>query len=152
MNNRGLPAARRGFTLIELLITIAIIGILSAVGLTTYPSVQRSARDASRKSDLELIRSGLELYKSDCNSYPATANFPSAGNPLNGNGSSCSASNIYISSVPIDPKADRNYSYNKVASGYIVCAVLEKEPSPAINTANCASCGSLGCNYAVINP
>ena len=64
---------KKGFTLIELLVVISIIGILIAVSIFGLSGARESARDARRKSDLELIRSGLELYRADCNAYPTTA-------------------------------------------------------------------------------
>ena len=86
----------RGFTLIELLIVIAIIGIILAISAFGLTGARESSRDAKRKADLETIRGGLELYKSDCNSYPAT--LPSPGNPLIGTSDtgSCLTTDIYI--------------------------------------------------------
>ena len=91
---------KTGFTLIELLVVISIIGILMAISLFGLQGARESSRDARRKSDLEMIRSGLEIYKSDCDIYPATL-----GTSLVGSGSptSCSIANTYISSVPLDP-------------------------------------------------
>ena len=53
---------------------MAIIGILSLVGVLAYSSNTRTARDAKRKADLEILRSALEMYRSnDPNSqYPTT--------------------------------------------------------------------------------
>ena len=79
----------KAFTLIELLVVISIIGILIAISIFGLSGARESARDARRKSDLELIRSGLELYKADCNTYPGSITF---GNSLIGTincGSSC---------------------------------------------------------------
>ena len=61
---------RKGFTLIELLVVIAIIGILSAVGLIALNGAREKARDATRKSDLGQIRTGLALYYDTSNAYP----------------------------------------------------------------------------------
>lgn len=114
-----------GFTLIELLVVISIIGILMAISLFGMQGARESSRDARRKSDLEMIRSGLEIYKSDCNIYPA-----SLGSSLVGSGSptSCAVANTYISSVPKDPlDPARVYTYTRLTtSTYTLCASLEQ--------------------------
>lgn len=53
----------RGFTLVELLVVVAIIAILSVIGLTIFTSAQSNARDARRKSDIEAIANALETGK-----------------------------------------------------------------------------------------
>ncbi|MBI3396850.1 type II secretion system protein [Candidatus Woesebacteria bacterium] len=99
-----------GFTLIEMLVVITIISVLLAISLFGIQGVRESSRDAKRKSDLQLIASGLELYKSDCNKYPSS--LPVSG-PLVGDGSSttCLSANTYISAVPTDPVTGRSYNY-----------------------------------------
>ncbi len=52
-----------GFTLIELLVVVAIIAILSVIGMTLFGSVQKSARDARRRGDIDAIASALEVAK-----------------------------------------------------------------------------------------
>ena len=90
---------QNGFTLIELLVVISIIGILVGVSIFGLSGARESARDARRKSDLELIKSGLELYRADCNRYPAS--LPAAGSNLVGSTppTACMATNIYIGSA-----------------------------------------------------
>ncbi len=140
-----------GFTLIELLITISIIGILSLISLFALQGVRSSARDDQRKNDLALIRSQLELYKSDCNKYPDTEDFPAAGGTLAGDpeNSSCS-SNIYIKVRPKDPLTGRDYYYSGGANAYLLCAAFESSPGDTCGVAT--SCGGIPCNYKTINP
>ena len=144
---------KKGFTLIELLITISIIGILVAISLFGLSGIRETSRDSRRKSDLESVRSGLELYKSDCNSYPAV--IPNPTFPLNGSGetTSCSASNEYISSWPADPMSgSRNYLYSLTAtSGYEMCASLE-QGGTTVTCGGASNCGTATCNYKVTNP
>jgi len=140
----------KAFTLIELLVVISIIGILVAVSIFGLSGIRESSRDAKRKSDLELIKSGLELYRADCNRYPTTLIFGSAlvgATPP----ASCLATNTYISEVPTDSiPASRNYVYRVIGSGYEICTSLEQS---GLATINCgSSCGGSGCNYKVINP
>ncbi len=135
---------KKGFTLIELLVVISIIGILLALSIFGLQGARESARDSKRKADLELIRSGLEFYKSDCNAYPA-----SLGTSLVGSGSPASCDGTYIAEVPTDPLPDRNYSYASDGMTYTLCAALED--SPGMDTTGCSSCG-VTCNYKVTNP
>lgn len=140
-----------GFTLIELLVVISIIGILVALSFFGIQGAREASRDAKRKSDLELIRSGLEIYKSDCGDYPA-----SLGTSLVGDGTpaSCAVANTYISLIPKDPlDSIRLYYYARpTAVTYLICSALEQPPSPAQDVTGCGSCGSSSCNYKVINP
>jgi len=91
-----------GFTLIELLTTIAVIVIISAVGLTFYSSAQAKARDGKRKSDLQSLKFALQLYHNDNNQYPSCNGFvPDVFGPS----SSCHLDTSYIKEIPHDPKA-----------------------------------------------
>ena len=62
-----------GFTLIELLIVISIISILATIGITVYGGVQRNARDAKRREDINAIANALEVAKGSDTNYPALA-------------------------------------------------------------------------------
>lgn len=144
---------KKGFTLIELLVVISIIGILVAVSIFGLSGARESSRDARRKSDLELVRSGLELYKADCNSYPASLTFDGTwdlvGNPALS--SSCLVTNYYITNVPSDPIAARLYDYVVVGSGYDLYASLEQSGLSNLTGPN-ISCGTPSCNYKISNP
>lgn len=142
---------KKGFTLIELLVVISITVVLLGISIFGIASARITARDAQRKSDLEMIRSGLEMYKSDCNTYPQ-----SLGNSLIGDNSSaaCSEENIYIQEVPTDPQTpERDYFYNRLSLyTYELCAALEQ-----VNETQTVACGGgndcgEACNYKVVNP
>lgn len=139
----------RGFTLIELLVVISIIGVLAAVSIFGLSGARESARDARRKSDLELIKSGLELYRADCNSYPASLGATLVGS---GSSSSCTVANTYINTVPSDPiPASKTYRYALTASGYEICASLEQSGLSTVTCGGSSNCGT-SCNYKITNP
>ncbi len=151
--DKGFTLIRSGFTLIELLVVISIIGILIGLSVLGLQGARQSSRDATRKADLELIRSGLEIYKADCGAYPVGTSLAS---PLKGTSSTgtCLNTNTYISTVPTDPQNPvRSYSYSSNGTTYALCTSLENAPSPAENTTGCGTCGtSSSCNHKVTNP
>ncbi|MBX3096483.1 MAG: type II secretion system protein [Fimbriimonadaceae bacterium] len=61
---------RRGFTLIELLTVIAIIALLSAIIFPVFARAKDSAAKASDISDMNSLRSALQLYRVDQGAYP----------------------------------------------------------------------------------
>jgi prepilin-type N-terminal cleavage/methylation domain-containing protein len=150
---------KRGFTLIELLVVVAIVGILMALSVFGLQEARQNSRDARRKADLELVRSGLEIYRSDCGGYPVatyTDNWPTT---IVGTGlmTSCEASNNYFTS-PADPTASvgRFYKYISAGTTYTICAGLEDEDLSDVDCdgdGNSDSCGTdVTCNYKVVSP
>lgn len=88
----------RGFTLVELLVVISIIAILSVIGMVVFSGVQKNARDARRRGDIEAIAKALEIYHLTTGSYPVGGWLVSTSSApwLTGLGS-------YMVQVPIDP-------------------------------------------------
>jgi len=111
---------KRGFTLIELLVAVAILAILSSVGLSTFIGSQKKARDARRRADLKSIQNALEQYYLTNNAY-YTSYYYNLGTTYFPNG------------VPQDPRFSAYY-YQPVrtSTSYRVSACLEI-------TANCTS-------------
>ena len=101
---------RRGFTLVELLVVVSIIAILSVIGLVIFTNVQKNARDAKRKGDLQAIHTALEIYKTQNGTYPQTSGwrFSDSASPpwLDGLDSN------YMVSMPLDPKNSGGPSYS----------------------------------------
>ena len=52
----------RGFTLVEILIVVIILGILAAIVIPQFSSASNDARESALTSDLQTLRSQLELY------------------------------------------------------------------------------------------
>ena len=116
----------RGFTFIELLVVVAIIAVLTAVGVVSFQSTTKKARDAKRKADLEQIRSALELCRSETGEYPLAID----------SGVVCGA-NTYLSPLPKDPKDGATgfaytYTYTSTTEYELCATTLEgkNEVSP----------------------
>ena len=60
---------RRGFTLIELLITVAMVGVLAALGLVGYRRYVHTAQSSEAKAVIQGIRGGQEGYKAEFLQY-----------------------------------------------------------------------------------
>ena len=54
---------RSGFTLVEILIVVIILGILAAIVIPQFTNASEDARHSSVTSQLQTIRSQMELYK-----------------------------------------------------------------------------------------
>src|SRR5262249_42299283 len=68
LNTRSRTMARNrmykgGFTLVEILIVVIILGILAAIVIPQFTSASQDARKNSLTSQLQTIRSQIELYK-----------------------------------------------------------------------------------------
>jgi general secretion pathway protein G len=55
--------AKRGFTLVEILIVVVILGILAAIVIPQFTEASTEARTSSLCTDLQTMRSQIELYK-----------------------------------------------------------------------------------------
>jgi prepilin-type N-terminal cleavage/methylation domain-containing protein len=53
----------RGFTLIELLVVVAIVGIISAIGIPMYSGYINNARDKQAQITIKSIAVGQESYR-----------------------------------------------------------------------------------------
>jgi len=145
---------KQGFTLIELLVAISILGILVALSIFGMQGAREASRDGKRKSDLEQIRSGLEMYKADCNQGKYLVKNPAGTlSSLVGTVATCGNTNTYISQVPLDPTStSRSYLYYSAdGATYQLCASLE-QGGTTVTCGATSNCGGSTCNYRVTNP
>ncbi|MCK9352427.1 MAG: type II secretion system protein [Candidatus Paceibacterota bacterium] len=120
----------KGFTLIELLTVIAIIGLLSAIVVTSLTSARLKARDARRLNDVMQVKMALDLYFDTFHTYPA----------LTGSNPACNGwytskddvfmqpliTNKFLGAALKDPTQDGssscgNYAYYKFEAGEYGC-------------------------------
>lgn len=126
---------KRGFTLIELLVVISIIGILAALGLASFTTAQKQARDTQRKSDLKQYQNSLESYANKNNSLFLSRT------TSGGATSSVICTDLGLTSCPEDPKnsSDSTFAYKYQSDGtnlgtatatvYVLWGKLESTPS-----------------------
>jgi type II secretion system protein G len=55
--------SKRAFTLIEILIVVVILGILAAIVIPQFTNASQDAQVSAVKSQLQTIRSQIELYR-----------------------------------------------------------------------------------------
>jgi prepilin-type N-terminal cleavage/methylation domain-containing protein len=67
-----------GFTIVELVIVIVVIGILTAIILSTHNGIEVKARNNTRQSDIGYIQTQLESYDSQNGHYPSLADLNNA--------------------------------------------------------------------------
>lgn len=126
---------KKGFTLIELMVVVAIIAILSLIGITSFNIIQKNARDARRRGDINAISKAWEShYQRTSPYYPILLPGWFIGNK-----------------IPKDPTSSASYTYtgaNEGADGdtYIVCAGLENGGGNA-SDASGADATSTNSNY-----
>ncbi len=65
-------ADRRGFTLVEVLLVLVILVIIASLAVTAYAPMQRQAQIDAAKTQINLFKQPLELYRLHMGDYPAT--------------------------------------------------------------------------------
>ena len=96
----------KGFTLIELLVVVAIIGLLASVIALNFTNSRRKARDAKRLTDIDQIRTGLDLYYSHGGGYPTDDTWNAAESA-----GTLDCDNTFIMRIPTDLVATTPYVY-----------------------------------------
>jgi prepilin-type N-terminal cleavage/methylation domain-containing protein len=65
--------SQRGFTLIELMVVVVIIGLLAAVAIPNYASMQRNAQEGGVKSNMHTLQLVMEDYSVQNDGYYPTS-------------------------------------------------------------------------------
>lgn len=140
----------RGFTLVELLVSITIIAILAALGTAVYTEASKSARNAKRKSDMEMVRQALVLRKSQTGNYGSAGNF---------SGIVTNMANYYSGPTPADPLTSGHAQYSGGSTGAVFCACATMEgtnlgnaPAGSCTAPNWTVTFATGNLYCVVNP
>ncbi len=128
---------KKSFTLIEILVVATIIGLLAAAATASYTQLGKQSRDARRKTDLEQIRSALEMYRSNNDQYSAYTGNCSSYTALTG-------SPTYIQSMPTDPMSTYFYYCNISTTDYTISAYMETGGTTCV----ASQCGK-NCNYCL---
>ncbi len=105
--------AKRGFTLVEILIVVVILGILAAIVIPQFTEASTEAKLSSLCSDLQTVRSQIELYKVQHNDKlpgAGTATFTQAmigytdiAGAVWGDGSTGTKYGVYLQQIPTNP-------------------------------------------------
>lgn len=129
---------KKSFTLIELLVVTTIIMLLLSGATITYSQLSKQSRDSRRKSDLNQVRSALEMYRSNNNQYPISDYNNLASYLVNG-------SVKYLEKLPTDPKSSQyNYYYTSTGTDYTLAGYLESGGNVCVS----GGCGN-NCNYCL---
>ncbi len=130
--------AKRGFTLVEILIVVVILGILAAIVIPQFTQASTEAKSNSLASDLQSLRSQIELYKVQHNdTAPAAATFitqMTQTSKLDGTTSGSKARDVangfeygpYLERVPINPFNNKFDAADKTQGSILDLAAAAK--------------------------
>ena len=112
---------KKGFTLLEMLVVIGIVSVLVSMGIASYSTAQKKARDAKRQSDIKAAQQIMEqCYSVNSFQYPT----------ISGTGTitaTCPAPNTDITFTLTDPLNSGTYiyTYSTSSTDYTITADLE---------------------------
>lgn len=155
--------SKYGFTLIELLIVIAILAILSTLGIGNFVSSRIKARDLSRKADLQTIAKSLEAFANDHRIYPTSdasykikcktdGSICDWGSEFADGANASISTTVYAARLPADPSSYTYHYASANGTDYTIYAYLENTNDPSRIDAGYPgiSCGTnILCNYKI---
>ncbi|OHB55154.1 MAG: hypothetical protein A2173_00275 [Planctomycetes bacterium RBG_13_44_8b] len=104
--------AKSGFTLVEILIVVVILGILAAIVIPQFTNASTEAKRNSLMSNLQSIRSQIELYKVQHNDLkPVLDDFAlqmTGKTDITGAVDEDGAYGPYLQQIPKEPFTDDN--------------------------------------------
>jgi general secretion pathway protein G len=114
---------RTGLTLVEVLVVVLVIGILAVIAIVSLNTARRTARDAVRATDIDLLEKSLVLYETENQFvFPVSSSCTAAlGNAVDGICDSASGQNPwipgmtarYIDTMPTDPGGHDDPALNR---------------------------------------
>jgi prepilin-type N-terminal cleavage/methylation domain-containing protein len=130
-------AIKKAFSLIELLVVVALIGILTAIAVASYSTMQKKARDNRKIADMKAIQNAMEQSYADKSVYPT--------------GSGCPVDTTYLpNGYPLNPKTGTVYGNISCPDGitYCACALMEIENG---NSGNSTCSYGTGTSYYCVS-
>ncbi|HKK20330.1 MAG TPA: prepilin-type N-terminal cleavage/methylation domain-containing protein [candidate division Zixibacteria bacterium] len=107
MNFKG---NQKGFTLIELVMIIVILGILAAVAIPKYQDLSSEAKEASARSALGSLRSGITIYYANQAVTTGTATWPSQADLA-------TVGNVMAQAIPKNPYQTDTNAPDSIVTG-----------------------------------
>ena len=108
-------SANGGFTLVEILIVVIILGILAAIVIPQFTQASTEARISNLKTNLQTVRSQVELYHSQHrDTYPDAGFFDQMTLVSDASGATVSSPDDthklgpYLKSIPANPISNLN--------------------------------------------
>lgn len=129
---------RQGFTLVELMLVVAILGILSALVVPIYSDHTAQAKESAAKSNLNVLRAQIELYKLQHNTIP----------PGYVNGTPATVDTLRLQFVGTTSAAGAASAATAPAGQYLYGPYVRKVPTNPFNSLNTLAYVAVATNFS----